>query len=108
MDIEPINEGHVLIVPQKHYHDVDELDKETSIKIMEFSIVMTKVIKNTINPDGYTIMQNGGVFNDIGHYHMHIFPRHKDDEFGWKFGATQNSRDLNALKDKFKNKLNQQ
>ena len=46
LDIEPINEGHVLIVPQKHYLDVDELDKETSIKIMEFSIVMTKVIKN--------------------------------------------------------------
>ena len=52
-------------------------------------------------------MQNGGVFNDVGHYHMHIFPRNKDDEFGWKFGATQDSRDLDALKDKFKNKLNQ-
>lgn len=28
-------------------------------------------------------MQNGGVFNDIGHYHLHIFPRYKNDSFGW-------------------------
>lgn len=28
-------------------------------------------------------MQNGGIFNDIGHYHMHIFPRYKNDGFTW-------------------------
>ena len=30
-------------------------------------------------------MQNGGRFNDIGHYHLHIFPRYENDGFGWKF-----------------------
>ena len=30
-------------------------------------------------------MQNGGEFNDIGHYHMHVFPRYKGDGFGWTF-----------------------
>ena len=29
------------------------------------------------------MMQNGGKYNDIGHYHLHIFPRFDDDEFGW-------------------------
>jgi len=28
-------------------------------------------------------MQNGGRFNDIGHYHMHIFPRYNGNGFGW-------------------------
>jgi histidine triad (HIT) family protein len=28
-------------------------------------------------------MQNGGAFNDIGHYHLHVFPRYKNDGFGW-------------------------
>lgn len=31
-------------------------------------------------------MQNGGKFNDIGHYHLHIFPRYENDGFGWKYG----------------------
>ena len=28
-------------------------------------------------------MQNGGEFNDIGHFHLHIFPRYQNDGFGW-------------------------
>ena len=28
-------------------------------------------------------MQNGGKFNDVGHYHLHIFPRYTQDGFGW-------------------------
>lgn len=31
-------------------------------------------------------MQNGGEFNDVGHYHLHIFPRYTDDAFGWTYG----------------------
>ncbi|MBU3072901.1 HIT family protein [Clostridium estertheticum] len=107
LDIEPINEGHILIVPKKHYLDIDELDKETSMRIMEFSIVMTKAIKSIYNPDGYTIMQNGGVFNDIGHYHLHIFPRYENDGFGWKFDNIQYEKDFNAMQIKFKNELQQ-
>ena len=29
------------------------------------------------------MMQNGGLFNDVNHYHMHIFPRYKNDGFAW-------------------------
>ena len=28
-------------------------------------------------------MKNGGEFNDVGHYHLHIFPRYQEDGFGW-------------------------
>lgn len=24
-------------------------------------------------------------FNEITHYHFHVFPRHSGDGFGWKF-----------------------
>ncbi|MGN1113836.1 MAG: hypothetical protein ACI4RC_01785 [Oscillospiraceae bacterium] len=39
-------------------------------------------------------MQNGGVFNDVGHYHLHIFPRNKYDGFGWIYG--DNMKKVNA------------
>lgn len=44
---------------------------------------MIEILKVEFKPDGYTIMQNGGYFNDIGHFHLHIFPRYKDDGFSW-------------------------
>lgn len=44
---------------------------------------ITLLSKKIYNPNGYSIMQNGGKFNDVGHYHMHLFPRYiKDDFFG--------------------------
>ncbi len=31
------------------------------------------------------MMQNGGAFNDVGHFHLHIFPRFSKEEFGWTY-----------------------
>lgn len=52
-------------------------------------IISKKIVvalKKTYHADGYSIMQNGGKFNDIGHYHLHIFPRYENGGFGWKYG----------------------
>jgi histidine triad (HIT) family protein len=82
---EPFSEGHTLIVPKKHYLDLDQLDEETAQHIMNASILISKALKNEFAPDGISVMQNGGAFNDVGHYHMHIFCRYRGDGFGWKY-----------------------
>ncbi|MEK3805828.1 HIT family protein [Bacillus sp. FSL H8-0547] len=81
LDIEPFNEGHTLILPKKHYLDVDDLDLKTSNAIMEASMKISKAIKKIFAPDGITICQNGGKFNDLSHYHMHIIPRFEGEQF---------------------------
>ncbi len=83
LDIDPINEGHILIIPKKHYLDADELPDELLCNITLLSKKILIAIKKIYNPDGYSIMQNGGKFNDIGHYHMHLFPRYIKDDFSW-------------------------
>lgn len=86
MDIDPINDGHVLIIPRKHKLDLDELTEEEMNRMMKVSNLILRVLKKLFKPDGYSMMQNGGAFNDIGHYHMHVFPRYKNDGFGWTYG----------------------
>lgn len=49
----------------------------TANAIMEASIKISRAIKQIYAPDGITICQNGGKFNDLSHYHMHITPRLK-------------------------------
>ncbi|MGL5751749.1 MAG: HIT family protein [Paraclostridium sp.] len=105
LDIDPINEGHVLIVPKKHCCNVDEVEDETLLNIMKLSKVITKSMKEIYNCDGYTMMQNGGVFADFGHYHMHVFPRYIDDEFGWKCRELENANDLGEVKEKLKSEI---
>lgn len=83
LDMEPINEGHVLVVPRRHFLDADEIPNELLHEIMDISKRIISAIKKIYRPDGYSMMQNGGKFNDIGHYHMHIFPRFDNDGFAW-------------------------
>lgn len=86
MDMDPINEGHVLLIPKEHYLDADEMPDELLTHIMLVSKKLVAAIKKVYHPNGYSIMQNGGEFNDVGHYHMHVFPRYHGDGFGWTFG----------------------
>ncbi|MCR8634340.1 HIT family protein [Paenibacillus radicis (ex Xue et al. 2023)] len=83
LDIAPFNEGHLLILPKEHYLDVEEMDTETAYAVMDASIKLSKVIKKVFAPDGITICQNGGSFNDLTHYHMHLIPRFEGDGFSW-------------------------
>ena len=91
MDMDPINEGHVLLVPKEHYCDVDEIPDEILSHLMLKSKKIVSVLKEIYDPDGYSIMQNGGAFNDVGHYHLHIFPRYIGDGFGWTYGKEKKS-----------------
>ena len=94
MDMDPINEGHVLLVPKEHYLDADEMPDETLTHLMLVSKKIVSAIKDIYKPDGYSIMQNGGKFNEVGHYHMHIFPRYEGDGFGWTYG--EEPKEINA------------
>ncbi|PGZ95160.1 HIT family protein [Bacillus sp. AFS029533] len=81
LDIEPFNEGHTLILPKKHYLETEELDVETANDIMIASMTISKALKKLFQPDGITICQNGGKFNDLTHYHMHVIPRFEGEPF---------------------------
>ena len=93
MDMNPINEGHILIIPKEHYLDIDEIPDEILSHLMIISKKIVSALKEIYKPNGYSIMQNGGEFNDIGHYHLHIFPRYKGDGFDWTYDSE--SKDVN-------------
>lgn len=81
LDHDPFNEGHVLILPKSHMEDIDELDIDTSTAVIQASSTIAKVIKKLYHPDGITICQNGGIFSELSHFHMHVVPRYKNQHF---------------------------
>lgn len=85
LDIDPIQEGHVLLIPKMHCLDADDMPENIFVHLMRISQRLVGALKRAYTSDGYSVMQNGGAFNDIGHYHMHIFPRNEGDGFGWNF-----------------------
>ncbi len=84
MDYAPINEGHVLIVPKFHAASIVDISSDTLAEINEIIKKIVIIYEQEYGAEGYSIMQNGGEICDYGHYHMHVFPRFKDDGFEWK------------------------
>ena len=86
LDIDPINEGHVLIVPKQHVDTIVELSDDTLGSIMNAAKKIVAALSEIYKNEGYSIMQNGGKFCDFGHAHFHVFPRFDNDGFGWTYG----------------------
>ena len=85
LDIDPIHEGHVLIVPKQHVDSIEKLSDETLTDIMSVARKIVVALKGIYGNEGYSIMQNGGKFCDYGHAHFHVFPRYDNDGFGWTY-----------------------
>ncbi|WP_249872643.1 HIT family protein [Oceanobacillus saliphilus] len=83
LDKYPINKGHILVIPKKHYQEFTDVDQNSLIQVILISQKITKALENILKTDGITIMQNNGIFKDVDHYHMHIIPRYINDGFSW-------------------------
>lgn len=81
LDHDPFNEGHVLILPKNHIRYLDELSKSTAKSIIKASGILSKAIKELFHPDGITVCQNGGIFDELTHFHIHIVPRYEGQNF---------------------------
>src|SRR5690625_7204662 len=72
LDKYPINKGHTLVVPKKHYQEFSEVDQKSLSQIIIGAQRIATTLEKLFNTDGITVMQNNGIFKDVEHYHMHI------------------------------------
>lgn len=80
MDIKPDVNGHLLIIPKEHILDMDTIDDETLCYMMMIARKMKKLLKEKLNIDGLTIIQNNGSIQDVKHYHIHLKPYYKENQ----------------------------
>ncbi len=80
MNIDPITNGHLLVLPKEHVVDIKDID----IDLIAYSFTKIKELyndlKEKLNCEGLTICENNELGQDIHHFHLHLIPRYKDDE----------------------------
>ena len=77
----PVNRGHVLVIPKRHYASYFDA---TQGELTAFNDLISKVkrlIDIELQPDGYNIGINIGeaAGQTIFHLHIHIIPRYSGD-----------------------------
>jgi len=76
-DVNPISEGHTLIIPKAHAENIWEISGEDLTAIHLASKKVADAIKEVLVPAGVAVLQlNGrGVNQVVMHYHLHLIPR---------------------------------
>ncbi len=74
LDINPVANGHTLIIPKKHFLDVNDIDLEYLEEINKASKIIVKLLNEKLNPSGIRLLQNNGNLQEVKHYHLHVIP----------------------------------
>lgn len=77
MDINPICDGHVLVIPKMHFEDITTLSDEVFIKMRKVAISIGKTMMEITGEKGYTLSINYGDKQEVKHLHMHVMPNYK-------------------------------
>jgi histidine triad (HIT) family protein len=83
MDIQPVNAGHVLVVPREHYESIEDIPPSLASHLFQVSMQLAPVVKQVAGAEGLNLVVNSGVAagQDVFHYHVHVIPRRVGDGF---------------------------
>ena len=87
MDLGQVNPGHVLVASKRHAATLFDLTPDEAGAVMRMAQRVALAARGVFDPDGLMRLQtNGaGVGQTVGHFHVHVVPRHKGDgvDYSW-------------------------
>jgi len=89
MDIQPVNPGHVLVIPKAHASGLSNLDEETGAHMFKVGMRVADAVKRSgVKCDGVNLLLSDGraAFQEILHVHLHVIPRFEGDGLHIGFG----------------------
>lgn len=87
MDIQPVNEGHTLLVPTTHAPNIAHLDDTTTAHLVALARRITRALYKTLECDGvnWIVADGEAAGQEVFHFHLHLIPRWHNDGFGFRF-----------------------
>lgn len=88
MDIQPVNPGHLLVIPNVHAAFLADLDEETGAQLFRIAQRVAAALRvSSVKCEGVNFFLADGeaAMQEVFHVHLHVFPRYKGDGFSLKF-----------------------
>jgi len=79
----PVNEGHTLVVPKRHYENIYEISEEEVAYLFKITKRVAHAVRNAMDAKGIRIVQNNGwaAGQVVFHLHVHVIPLMPDEGF---------------------------
>ena len=112
MDIQPVNPGHVLVIPKAHFSDLSDLPAEMGGHLFQVAQrIALSMPKTNIRNEGidFFLAHGEAAGQEVFHVHLHVIPRYSGDGFGFKFGPNYSNLpergELDTIADQIKKQL---
>ena len=81
MDINPVHDGHCLVIPKEHYPTVFDVAPDAFAATARTAIKVAKAVNAATKPDGLNLIQSNGpgAAQSVQHFHLHVLPRRMMD-----------------------------
>ena len=103
MDIQPVNEGHLLVVPNEHAASLADLEPKTGSHMFAVAQRMAQALRESgVRCQGINLFVADGApaGQEVFHVHIHVIPRYRGDSFGFQFGPKYGQRPARAELDR--------
>lgn len=84
LDVNPVADGHVMVVPRHHCGELEVLPRESYAGVMEGIVRVSGGLRSSLGATATTVGVNNGpdAGQVVSHVHVHIFPRTAEDGGG--------------------------
>ena len=81
LDIAPVNVGHTLVIPKKHYANLEDVPEAELCEVMKVVKKVGLALKKGLGVTGYNISENNDPIAGqiVAHLHFHVIPRVQGD-----------------------------
>lgn len=85
LDINPINHGHVLLIPKEAFPSIEELPDDLASHLASLLPRLSRAVRRATGAEGINVIVNNGeaAGQTIFHVHFHIIPRFHGDSVRW-------------------------
>ena len=87
LDIAPINQGHVLVIPKEHHQSASTIPEHIAGRMMRIGSRIGIALKRRDEYDAYNLhLADGAAAGQVVmHAHLHVVPRGVEDGFRWNW-----------------------
>ncbi len=100
-DLNPVNPGHLLIIPKIHRAGLVDLDESDGSQMFVIARRLAAAIRRSgLRCEGVNLFLADGLAagQEVFHVHLHVFPRYRGDRFRLDTGQRPASRgDLDTI-----------
>ena len=80
LDVNPISNGHTLIIPKMHFKDINDIDEKYLLEVNIAAKKIVKLLDEKLSPNGFKLQQNNGNIQEVKHYHLHVIPSYINNQ----------------------------